>query len=27
MIVPELAVKLVGHDINPLYTFPVIFSI
>jgi hypothetical protein len=27
MVVPELAVKLVGHDINPLYTFPVIFSI
>jgi hypothetical protein len=20
-------VKLVGHDINPLYTFPVIFSL
>jgi hypothetical protein len=25
--VPALAVKLVGHDINPLYTFPVIFGI
>ncbi|MGD0259980.1 MAG: sodium:solute symporter family protein [Verrucomicrobiota bacterium] len=27
MFVPELAVKLVGHDLNPLYTFPVIFSL
>jgi solute:Na+ symporter, SSS family len=27
MFVPELAVKIVGHDINPLYTFPFIFGL
>ena len=27
MFVPELAVKIVGYDFNPLYTFPIIFGI
>jgi hypothetical protein len=27
MFVPELAARVVGHDINPLYTFPVIFGL
>ncbi len=27
MIIPALAEKLLGHSINPLYTFPVIFGI